>query len=77
MILAIPIAVAVAILVAAPEALAKVVVVGILVDIIAVIAVVRVLICEGVLIAGTPAILPVCRSGVETFRITIVHGLPE
>ena len=71
------IAAQVAIVIAAAEALAKVVVVGVLVDIIASIAVVRVLICERVLIAGTPAIRPVCLSGLETFRITVVHGLPK
>ena len=66
-----------AIFIAATEALAKVVVVGVLVNIIASIAVVCVLIGVGVLVAGTPAIHPVCLSRLVAFRVTVVHGLPE
>jgi len=71
------IAVVVAIFIAATETLAKVVVVVVLGYIITVIAVVRVLIGIRVLIAGGPAILPVCLSGTEAFLITVVHGLPK
>jgi hypothetical protein len=74
---AILIAAPIAIIITAPEALAEIVVVGVLVDIIAGVAIVRVLVGEGVLITGTPPVHPVRLPGLEAFRITIVHGLPE
>jgi hypothetical protein len=72
---AIEIAVPITIFVAEAKTLAKIVVVGVLVNIITVITVVRVLIRKRVLIVGTPVILSVCFSGVETFRIPVVNGL--
>lgn len=65
------------IFIAATKALAKVVVVVALVHIITTIAVVRVLVGIRALIAGVPAILPVCLPRTEAFPIAIVHGLPE
>ena len=71
------IAVAVAIFIATTETLAKVIVVFALGHIITTIAVVRVLIGIRTLVVGTPAILPVCSSGLEALLITVVHGLPK
>jgi hypothetical protein len=71
------IAAVVAILVAATEALPEIVVVVVLGQIIATIAVVRVPISIGVLVVGTPPILPVCLTGAEAFLVAVVYGLPE
>jgi len=62
------IAAVVAVVIAATEALAKVLVVRVPVDVIAVIAEVRVLIGIRVSVVGTPAILAVCLSGPEAPR---------
>jgi len=69
--------VAVTIFIPATEALAKIVVVVVLVYIIAGVAVVSILIGIGVLVVGEPPILSVRLSGSKAFLITVVHGLPE
>jgi hypothetical protein len=68
---------AVTILVAAAEALPEIVVVVVLSQIVTAIPVVRVLISIGVLVIGAPVILPICFTGMETFLVTVVYGLPE
>jgi len=72
---AIVIAAVVAIFIATTETLAKVIVVFALGHVVTTITVVRVLIGIRVLVAETPAILPVCPSGQEALLITVVHGL--
>ena len=67
----------IAVFITAAEAFAEVVVVVCLIDIITVIAVVRVLIGVRVLVVGTPAILPVCLSSEEALLVTVVYGPPE
>ncbi len=67
----------VAVLIASTESLAEVVVVVVLRNVIAVVAVVRVLIGVRAPVVGTPAILAVCRSGLEAFLVTVVHCLAE
>ena len=64
----------VAIFITTAEALAEIVVVVVLGDVITIIAVVRVLIGIRALVVGTPAILPVCMSGEEALLITVIHG---
>ena len=64
-----------AVFIAVTKALAKIVVVLVLVDVIARIAIVRVLIGERALVVGMPAILPVCFSSAEALLVTVVHGL--
>jgi hypothetical protein len=66
-----------AVLIAATEALAKVVVVVDSVYVIAVVTVVCVLIGIQVLVAAAPSILPVCLCGQEALLVTEVHGLPQ
>ncbi len=63
--------------VAVTKALPKIVVVLVLVDVIARVAIVRVLIGERVLVVGTPAILPVRFSSAEALLVTVVHGLTQ
>ena len=67
----------VAVFIAAPEALAKVVVVVVPVHVIAVIAVVCVLIGIRVSVVGTPVILAVCLSGPKAFLVTVINALAE
>src|SRR5581483_2957140 len=61
--------------VAVTKALPKIVVVLVLVNVIARVAIVRVLIGERALVVGMPAILPVCFSSAVSLFITVVHGL--
>ena len=68
---------AVAIFIAATEALAKVVVIVVPVYVIAVIAVVCVLISIRVSVVRTPPILTVRPSGPEAFLVTVVNGLAK
>ena len=63
--------------VAVTKALPKIVVVLVLVDVIARVAIVRVLIGERALVVGMPAILPVRFSGAEALLVTVVHGLTQ
>src|ERR1051325_11904042 len=67
----------VAILIAATEALAEVIVVVIPLYVIAIIPVIRILIGIRVPVVGCPAILSVCLSSTKTLLIAVVHGLPE
>src|SRR5262249_41579531 len=67
----------VAILIAATEALAEVIVVVGSVYIKASIAVVTILIGIRVPVAGRPAILSVCRSSAKALLVAVVHGSPE
>jgi hypothetical protein len=71
------IAAAVSVFVAALEALAEIVVIVVLGQIVATVAVVRVPVGIRVAVVGMPAILPVCLSSGEAFLVAIVHGLPE
>jgi hypothetical protein len=71
------IAAAVAVFIAATEALPEIVVVVVLGQIITTIAVVRVPISIRVLVVGTPLILPVCLTGAEAFLVAVVYGLTE
>ena len=75
--MAILIAVAVAIFIAALEALTKIIVVIGRVNIHAVITVIRVLIGIRALVAVRPAVLPCCLPGAVALRIPVVHGLPK
>ena len=68
---------AIAVLVAATEALAEIVVVVVPFYVITVVAVVCVLIPIRILVVGTPAILAVRPSSPESFLVTVVNGLPE
>ena len=63
--------------VAVTKALPKIVVVLVLVDVIARVAIVRVLIGERALVVGSPAILSVRFSCTEPLLVTIVHGLTQ
>ena len=74
---AVLIAAAVAVFIAATEALAEVVVVVVSLYVITVIAVVCVLIPIRTLVVGTPAILAVRLSSPESFLVTVVNGLTE
>ena len=65
------------IFIAAPEALAEVVVVITLIYVVSAIAVARVLIRIGVLVAGVIAILPVCLPRAKSLLIPVVDGLTE
>ena len=67
----------VAVLIAATESLAEVVVVIVPVDIKAIVAEVRVLIGVRVLVVGMPPVLAVCLSGPEAFAVAVVHCLPQ
>ena len=74
---AIPIPAVIAILIASTESLAEVIVVVVSLNVITVVAVVRVLIGVRTPVIGTPAILAVCRSGVKSFLVTVVHRLAK
>lgn len=63
--------------VAVTKALPKIVVVLVLVDVIARVAIVRVLIGERITVVGMPAILPVRFSSAEALLVTVVHGLTQ
>ncbi len=63
--------------VAMTKALPKIVVVLVLVDVIARVAIVRVLIGERTLVVGMPAILPVRFSSAEALLVTVVHRLTQ
>ena len=67
----------VAILIAATESLAKVVVVIVPLYVVAVVAVVRILIGIRASVVGTPVVLAVCRSCLEALLVTVVHSLAE
>ena len=71
------VAAAVSILIAATEALAKIVVVVVLGEIVATIAIVRIPISIRALVIGTLVILAVCLTGAEAFLVAVVHGLPK
>ena len=74
---AISIAAVIAILIASTESLAEVIVVVVSLNVITVVAVVRVLIAVRTPVIGTPAIFAVCRSGVKSFLVTVVHRLAK
>lgn len=74
---AVLIALVVAILVAAAEAFAEIEVIVRLVHVITVVAKVRILIGEAVLVVGAPAVLAVGGAGVEAFLVAVVHRLPQ
>ena len=61
--------------VAVTKAPPKIVVVLVLVNVIASVAIARVLIGERALVVGLPAILPVRFSSAEALLVTVVHGL--
>ena len=63
--------------VAVTKALPKIVVVLALVDVIARVAIVRVLIGERALVVGLPAILSIRFSCAEALLVTVVHGLTQ
>ena len=63
--------------VAVTKALPKIVVILVLVDVIARVAIVRVLIGERTLVVGLPAILPVRFSSAEALLVAVVHGLTQ
>ena len=67
----------VAILIAATESLAEVVVVVTLIYVVAVVPVVRVLIGVRILVVGAPPILAVCASGEKALLVTVINGLAE
>ena len=71
------IATAVSVFIAALEALAEIVVVVVLGQIISTVAVVRVPVGIRVAVVGMPAILPICLSSGEAFLVAVVYGLPE
>jgi hypothetical protein len=68
---------AVAVFIAATEALAEVVVVVVPIDVEATVTVVGILIGKGALVVGPRAILPIGLPGAMALVITVVHGLPE
>jgi hypothetical protein len=74
---AVPGAAVVPVLIAAPEALAKVVAVLVQIDIVTVITVGRVLIGVGIAVIGAPPVLPVRLARAHTFLVPKVHGLSE
>ena len=65
------------VLVAVTKALPKIVAVLLLVDVIARVAIVRVLVGERAPVVGMPAILPVSFSSAEALLVTVVHGLTQ
>ena len=67
----------VAIFIATTEALAEVIVIIVLGNVIATIPVVRVLIGIGVLVVGAPPILTIGISGEEALFITVIYGFPK
>jgi hypothetical protein len=76
-ILTILITAAVAVFIATLEAFAEIIVVVVLGQIVATVAVVRVPIGIRVALVGMPAILPICLSGAEAFLVAVVYSLPE
>lgn len=71
------ISVVIAILISATESFAEIISVVLRVDVVAVVAVGRVLISVAVAVVGTPTVFPVSGPGAEAFLVTGIHRLAQ